>query len=594
MTPARLILLIVVLHACAVGLAAAEQRADGAEFADTVRTFDVEESTVSRFYNLPWADACNARRAQMYAAWQVTLAAADFDALGEAGRIDWLLLRTQLTYELAKLAEDRARLAQLADLLPFRTPVADLLMARWHHEQVDQAAAAATLAAIPDQVRRIRARLELGHKVADKDAAAEHPPADGVKVDEAVPLPITPLLALRATQTIAAMREATKAWYEAYDGAQPGFSWWMKSPYEQSEKALDEFVKYLREDCAGLKGKDEDPLLGEALGAAGLARDLAKEFLPYTPDELLAIGEREFAWCEARMREAAKAMGCADDWHAALERVKADSAPPGAQDAYIASQAVEAIAFVTQRDLVTVPPLCAETWRIKLITSDAQRLTPYVAYDGMNVLAAYAREDMSNADKLMSMRGNNRHFTRLTTAHELIPGHHLQSWYAQRFRAYRGEFTTPFLVEGWALYWEMALWDLGYARSPEDQVGMLFWRMHRAARIIVTLKFHLGRMTPAQMVDFLVERVGHERFGATSEVRRYIGGDYAPLYQCGYMVGGLQLRALAKELTATGMTTKQVNDAVLHCGTIPVELIRASLRGLPLGRETRAAWRFDD
>lgn len=286
-------------------------------------------------------------------------------------------------------------------------------------------------------------------------------------------------------------------------------------------------------------------------------------------------------------------MGCGDDWHAALAKVKADFAPPGEQDAYIASQAAEAIAFVKQRDMVTVPPLVEETWRISLIPTDAQRQTPYVAYDGMNVLAAYAREDMGNADKLMSMRGNNRHFTRITTAHELVPGHHLQSWYAQRFRAYRGAFSTPFFVEGWALYWEMALWDQGYARSPADQVGMLFWRMHRAARIIVTLRFHLGQMTPAQMVDFLVERVGHERFGATSEVRRYISGDYAPLYQCGYMIGGLQLRALAKELTAGGMTTRQANDALLRCGPIPVELVRASLRGLPLARGSRAEWRFD-
>jgi len=212
----------------------------------------------------------------------------------------------------------------------------------------------------------------------------------------------------------------------------------------------------------------------------------------------------------------------------------------------------------------------------------------------MNIEVAYAREDMSNADKLMTMRGNNRHFTRITTAHELIPGHNLQAYFAQRFRPYRGLFSTPFLVEGWALYWEMALWDQGYARSPEDQAGMLFWRMHRAARILVTLRFHLGEMTPAQMVDFLVDRVGNERLAATSEVRRFIGGDYSPLYQCGYMIGALQLRALAKEMTAGGaMGAKQFNDAVLRCGPIPVEMIRASLRNLPLSRDTRPQWRFD-
>ena len=35
---------------------------------------------------------------------------------------------------------------------------------------------------------------------------------------------------------------------------------------------------------------------------------------------------------------------------------------------------------------------------------------------------------------------------------------------------------TPFYVEGWALYWEMRMWDMGFARNAHDRVGMLFWR----------------------------------------------------------------------------------------------------------------------
>ena len=134
---------------------------------------------------------------------------------------------------------------------------------------------------------------------------------------------------------------------------------------------------------------------------------------------------------------------------------------------------------------------------------------------------------MKNDDKLMSMRGNNKAFTRIVVAHELIPGHHLQSFMSERNRSYRGTFHTPFFVEGWALYWELRLWDLGYGTTPQERIGMLFWRMHRCARIIVSLKFHLGEMKPQEMIDFLVDRVGHERFGATSEVRRFIGGLFA-------------------------------------------------------------------
>jgi uncharacterized protein (DUF885 family) len=101
-------------------------------------------------------------------------------------------------------------------------------------------------------------------------------------------------------------------------------------------------------------------------------------------------------------------------------------------------------------------------------------------------------------------------------------------------------------------------------------------------------------MKPDEMVKFLVERVGHEKFGATSEVRRFIKGDYSPLYQCGYMLGGLQLIALHQELVTTGkLTEKQFHDDILHLGPIPIELVRASLLKQPLSADFKASWKFD-
>lgn len=97
------------------------------------------------------------------------------------------------------------------------------------------------------------------------------------------------------------------------------------------------------------------------------------------------------------------------------------------------------------------------------------------------------------------------------------------------------------------------------------------------------------------MVDFLVDRVGHEKLGATSEVRRFIEGNYSPLYQCGYMIGGLQLNSLRKEAVEGGkMSERQFNDAVLTYGSMPVELIRAGILNLPLARDTKSTWRFYD
>jgi uncharacterized protein (DUF885 family) len=162
-----------------------------------------------------------------------------------------------------------------------------------------------------------------------------------------------------------------------------------------------------------------------------------------------------------------------------------------------------------------------------------------------------------------------------------------------RYNTHRRVFSTPFWTEGWALYWEMLLWDLGFPRTPEDRMGMLFWRTHRAARIIFSLRFHLGEMTPQEAVDFLVDRVGHERANAEGEVRRSFAGDYSPLYQAAYMLGGLQFRALREELVDSGvMTDRQLHDAILRGGGMPVEMVRARLSGELLTRDHAARWRF--
>ncbi len=581
-------------HICSLALLCASAVnlnlcAGDAEFADTIRLYDAETSQVSRFYNLSWSKIRQDRLTALSKTWLQNLADADFDDLNQDGRIDYILLREQITYEIAKNARECRDLEEIAELIPFRDVIENLEVARWQKKPLNPGAAAKALSGLPEQIQDIRKRLEKGRKN-KKEQTEEQKPAE-----ENSALSVSPLLAFRAARTTDSIRRALKTWNDAYSGTQPDFSWWMETPVGESMKALEDYAKYLREELAHIKGKDDDPLLGEPLGADGLKRDLAVEFLPYNAQELLAIGEKEFAWCEARLLEAAKAMNFGDDWRAALAQVKANFVPPGQQGDFIVEQANLSTDFVKNLDLVTVPPLCEETWRISMTTTDTQRQMPYVAYNGMHILVGYARNDMSNEDKLMSMRGNNKHFTRITTAHELIPGHHLQGFFTSRYRDYRSLFRTPFNVEGWALYWEMVLWDKGFAQTPEDQIGMLFWRMHRAARIIVTLKFHLGEMTPQEMVTFLIDRVGHEKLGATSEVRRFIAGDFAPLYQCGYMIGGLQLRALAKAVTADGkMTEKQFNDAILRMGTIPIEMIRAKLLNVPLTRDTQSTWRFAD
>jgi hypothetical protein len=281
-----------------------------------------------------------------------------------------------------------------------------------------------------------------------------------------------------------------------------------------------------------------------------------------------------------------------DDWREALEAVKQKSPPVGQQPQLVVELANEAIEYLTDNQLVSVPELSRRDWRMNMLSPQAQLQAPFFL-GGRDVWVAYPHSSMPHEKQLMSLRGNNRHFSRAVVHHELIPGHHLQYFYNLRHQTHRQLFRTPFWGEGWALYWELFLYQRGFAQTPEDRIGMLFWRSHRAARIQFSLGFHLGTMTPQQAIELLVNEVGHERENAAAEVRRSFTGDYGPLYQAAYLLGGLQLMALRKELVESGrMDERSFHDAILKGGTMPIDLVRMRLRN-ELPAKNQALWRWE-
>ncbi len=400
------------------------------------------------------------------------------------------------------------------------------------------------------------------------------------------------IVALRTIGYLGSLQTTMRNWQRFSSGYDPMFSWWTNDPYKRANDALTSYAKGLREAVVGQREGQEEPIIGDPIGAEGLADDLDAEMLAYTPRELIALAEREFTWIEAEQKKAAREMGFGDDWRAALETVKQAYVPPGEQPELIRRLASEALTFITTRDLVTVPPLADEIWRMEMMTPRQQLVSPFFL-GGEIIQVAYPTDSMAHDDKMMSMRGNNPHFSMATVHHELIPGHHLQGYMTSRYNTHRGLFSTPFWGEGWALYWEMLLWDQGFAQTPQDRMGMLFWRSHRLARIIFSLSVHLGDMTPQEAIDLLVNRVGHERANAEAEVRRSFNGSYSPLYQAAYMLGGLQIKALHRELVESGrLTNKQFHDAILQGGRMPIEMVRARLMGETITRDHRARWKF--
>ena len=536
---------------------------------DFLERFIVDRDTLDRALPPPLSPRSSIRLRQFFGDWQEVLETVNFDALDVESRVDYLLFANHLAYERRLLDIQDRRQGEMAALLPFAPALIQLEEARQRMEPVDAARSANALDDAERQITKRRHALETGSVIA-KDTAN------------------------RAAEAADALRATLATWFTFYDRYDPVFSWWAREPYKTVCLALEEYAKFLRETLVGVKAEDSAPIVGNPIGREALLSELAHELIPYTPEELIAIGDREYAWCEAEMRRASRELGCGDDWRQAVELVKTRHVAPGEQADLVRDLAYEAIAFVDAHDLVTVPDLAREVWRREMMSPEHQKVNPFFL-GGETILISFPTDGMTHEQKQMSLRGNNRHFARATVQHELIPGHHLQLFMADRYRTYRRVFHTPFYVEGWALHWEMLLWDMGFARSPEDRIGMLFWRMHRCARIGFSLRFHLGQITPQECIDLLVERVGHERANAIAEVRRSFGKDYPPLYQCAYMIGGLQMRRLYQELVTEGtMTPRAFHDAVLKHNAIPIEMLRACLTDQPLARDFTSNWRFDE
>jgi len=285
-------------------------------------------------------------------------------------------------------------------------------------------------------------------------------------------------------------------------------------------------------------------------------------------------------------------MGFGNEWKKAQEKVKNSYVKAGTQPELILKLYDDARTFITANNLIDYPEIADETWGMQMMTPERQLINPFFL-GGRDIIISYPTNTMQHEDKLMSMRGNNPYFSRATVHHELVPGHHLQYYMNSRYKAYRSEFRTPFWTEGWSLYWELLLYDKGFAKTPEERIGMLFWRMHRCARIIFSLNYHLGKWGPQQCIDFLVDRVGHERANAEGEVRRSFEGSYSPLYQVAYLIGGLQILSLKNELVDSGkMTYKDFHDAIMKENNMPIEMVRATLINQPVTRDFKTKWKF--
>lgn len=500
----------------------------------------------------------------------------DFNSFSVYGKVDYLLLKKEINAGIGRLEQEKTAYQSIAAYIPFAEDIYGMEKERRRGTALDAAVLARQMTETMKQVQMASTSLKKNKTLTKEQTKT-------------------------LTSVTESLKVRLKGFYEFYQGYDPSFSWWIPKPYEALDKALMIFSasisKESENDIVAKNTTDKDAdygIKGTPIGQKALSTQLKEEFIPYTPEELLKIAEKEFAFCDKELLKASEEMGFGKDWKKAQEKVKQSYVAPGKQPELIVRLQNDALDFIRKNNLIQIPELAEETWGMVMMSAERQLVNPFFT-GGREISISYPTDAMKEDDKLMSMRGNNPYFSRGTVQHELLPGHHLQYYMNSRYKNYRELFTTPFGVEGWTLYWELLLYDQGFAKTPEERIGMLFWRMHRCARIIFSINYHLGKWSPGQCVDFLVDRVGHEPANAEGEVRRSFEGDYSPLYQIAYMIGGLQLMAMKNELVDKGkMSYNEFHERVMKENLIPMELVRATLTDQQLSRDFTTQWKFYD
>ncbi|HJO05596.1 MAG TPA: DUF885 domain-containing protein [Acidobacteriota bacterium] len=307
-------------------------------------------------------------------------------------------------------------------------------------------------------------------------------------------------------------------------------------------------------------------------------------------DAILERGQRAFDETEARAQEVAERIAPGMHWIDVYESIKDDHPPFDAiKDAY-QSQMDAARAFVRERQVVTLPD------SEHVVTVDTplamRRSSPFGTFqtvrpfddgvEGRLVLTPIDAE-LPADQRLARSRSHHHAWTPIIAVHEAYPGHHVHALKARdNPRPLRRVAAEPITLEGWGLFTESLMFELGFLAGDEVELTILRNRLWRAARVILDVSLHTGRMGIRQAVDFLVDRVRFERSAAELEVGMY---PRRPTYVLGYLIGMQEIERLRDDWVAANgppNPPSTLYDALLSAGGIPPALIRAEL----LGEET--------
>lgn len=348
--------------------------------------------------------------------------------------------------------------------------------------------------------------------------------------------------------------------------------------------AFEDYVKLLKTDV--MKRSNGRFSAGRELFDFLLHNDL---FVDEDADQVLATGKRVFETTNKQMTELAlKIDPKAKSWAEVTKRIKnKHPTADGLIPAY-AAEVKKAREFLVQKDAVPFPP--GDELSV-IETPPFMRATTSAAYDAPPPLDEHTKKGfffVTPADKSASaqkqeewLRENDYADIVDTTVHEAYPGHHLQlSWATRSTSKARRAFSHSVLEEGWALYSEELMYELGYY-DDDTRLLQLEWTLVRAARIIIDVGFHAGDMTYDQAVKLLTDEVHLEKALATEEAKRY---SESPTQPSSYILGRekiLELREKMKERDGAKFTLKGFHTDLLTKGSVPPTLSAKELLATP-------------
>jgi len=311
------------------------------------------------------------------------------------------------------------------------------------------------------------------------------------------------------------------------------------------------------------------------------------------PDEAYAWGWEEFHRLLDEMERVADQIIPGEGFHAVKEYLESDPD-------VTASGADELVAFVKATLDAAVDELAGTHFDVP---DRIRPLTVNIAPPGSPLGAYYLRpsEDFSRPGGVWYSIGDQELFPlyqHISTAyHEGFPGHHLQiataMSRAEEISRFQRVLTwCPGYGEGWGMYAEVLMGELGYLSNPQHYFGMLAKQMYRACRVVVDIGLHLEKRIPTTSpvaagepwsFENAVEMVRVYGFRthdqARDEVLRYLGW---PGQAIAYKLGEREILRLREETRARlgdRFDLRAFHSTVLEHGAMRLDLLRTVVMG---------------